>query len=372
MRNRDDPTMNTHHKNIQTEIDAAYLYRQCANHEADIRVAAIFRELADIEDGHAVAMARKDPNFHMPPPSWRARLLNQIGKRFGYHYVTGVLMDLEKNIAGAIVQEKRKLGEPIRGTEDNHVRILQAILSSQDSHGAELITRFEKRHKSVGGNVLRAAVLGGNDGLISNFSLVMGVAGATAGGKETLLAGVAGLLAGAFSMAMGEWISVTSSKELYENQMALEKEELEANPEGEQKELALIYQGKGMSREEAEKLAHQVIQDPEHAHEILIREELGINPEELEGSAWKAAIYSFILFSVGAMFPLFPFIFMTGMQAILWSVGLSIIGLFLIGAGITLFTGKNIWVSGFRQIAFGLCAAGITYVIGHWLGVSIS
>jgi len=224
----------------------------------------------------------------------------------------------------------------------------------------------------VGGNALRAAVLGGNDGLVSNFSLVMGIAGATSGQSEVLLAGLAGLLAGALSMALGEWISVKSSQELYENQMALEMEELETNPEGEEKELALIYITKGIPESQAMQMAKEIMLDKGQAHDLLVREELGINPEEMKGSAMEAAVTSFILFAIGAILPVIPFFFVGGMMAVLFSATLSAIGLFIIGAAITLFTGKNVLFSGFRQVAFGLIAAAITFGIGHFIGISIA
>ena len=199
----------------------------------------------------------------------------------------------------------------------------------------------------------------------------MGVAGATGGKQEILLAGIAGLLAGALSMAMGEYISVKSSQELYENQMNLEMEELENNPEGEEKELALIYITKGKNEEQANKMAKDIISNKEQAHEILVREELGINVEDLKGSPMEAALSSFGMFAIGATIPVIPFFFVQGMAAILLSISFSAIGLFLIGASITLFTGKNVWYSGTRQVMFGLSAAAITYLIGSWIGVKL-
>ena len=211
-----------------------------------------------------------------------------------------------------------------------------------------------------------------SDGLVSNFSLIMGIAGATAGQEGVLLAGLAGLLAGALSMSLGEWISVKSSQELYENQMQIEMEELETNPEGEKKELALIYIAKGIPEEQAHAMAAEIMKDTKLAHEVLVKEELGINAEELKGSAVEAAVYSFIMFAIGAVIPVIPFMFTNGMQAILISVSVSAAGLFLIGAAITLFTGKNVWFSGFRQVVFGLAAAAITFGIGKLIGVSIT
>jgi VIT1/CCC1 family predicted Fe2+/Mn2+ transporter len=197
------------------------------------------------------------------------------------------------------------------------------------------------------------------------------VAGASAAQSEVLLTGLAGLLAGALSMAMGEWISVKSSQELFENQMAIEMEELLHNPEGEERELALIYMTKGIPEEQARKMANEVINNKDHAHEILVKEELGINAEDLKGSAMEAAISSFILFGIGAIIPVIPFFFLQGNLAILISAIASGAGLFLIGAAITLFTGKNVWYSGGRQMLFGLAAAAVTFGIGKLIGVSI-
>ena len=215
-------------------------------------------------------------------------------------------------------------------------------------------------------------MLGGNDGLVSNFSLVMGVAGASPSQEGVLLAGSAGLLAGALSMALGEWISVKSSQELYENQMQLELDELETNPEGEKKEIALIYMAKGIPEEQAHQMAASIMDDPARAHELLVKEELGINAEELKGSALEAALYSFFLFALGAVIPVLPFMFTSGMKALVISVVGSAVGLFLIGAAITLFTGRNVWFSGGRQMLFGLLAAAITFGIGRLIGVAIA
>ncbi len=360
---------------LQTEIDAAFLYDRIAVHETDAQVAKLFREMAAIERGHA------DHAFNdlkkggvlraMPGPSWRARTLDRIGGMMGYDHVIAQLMDVEKGLAKATVVQKQRNGEPITGSEQNHVRILQSLAGNKRGMGGEQLGRIEGRHKSVGGNALRAAVLGANDGLVSNMSLVMGVAGATTGDQGVLLAGLAGLLAGALSMALGEWISVKSSQELFERQMALEMTELQTNPEGERKELALIYMAKGISEAEAERLATELMSDTDKAHAMLVKEELGINAEELHGSAWEAAITSFFLFAIGAILPVLPFFWLGGMQAIAISVGLSAIGLFVIGSAITLFTGRSIWFSGMRQVLFGLAAAAVTFGIGKLIGVNV-
>jgi vacuolar iron transporter family protein len=360
-------------QSIQTEIDSSYLYQKLAEHETDPTIAHVFRQMSGIERGHAEAFARKGnidlKNLMMP--SWRAKTVNFIGKMFGYNYVLGTLMDTEKSISNAIVEQKKKGKKEISGTEGNHVKILRAILEKEPNVTGTQLSKFEKSHRSVGGNAIRAAVLGGNDGLVSNFSLVMGIAGATGGQEGVLLAGLAGLLAGALSMALGEWISVKSSQELYENQMQIEMEELETNPEGERTELALIYMAKGIPEKQANEMATTIMRDKGHAHEVLVKEELGIDAEEIKGSANEAAIYSFILFSLGAIIPVLPFMFTLGTKAIVLSVSASAVGLFLIGASITLFTGKNVWYSGLRQVIFGLAAAAITFGIGKLIGVSI-
>jgi len=361
------------YKNIQTEIDAGYLYAKLAENEGDETIANVFRKMSDIEKGHAEAFARKENvNVDGVFPSWRAKTLNNIGKIFGYSYVLGALMDTEKSISNAMISQKKSKKEELTGSETTHVKILRSILEKEKTVTGAHISKFESRHRSVGGNAIRAAVLGGNDGLISNFSLVMGIAGATTGQQGVLLAGIAGLLAGSLSMALGEWISVKSSQELYENQMQIEMAELESNPEGEMKEIALIYMAKGIPEEQARRMAGEIMQDKSQAYEILVKEELGIDAEELKGSAVEAAMFSFFLFAVGAILPLLPFMFTNGMKAIMISVLLSATGLFLIGATITLFTGKSVWFSGFRQVLFGLIAAAITFGIGKLIGVSIS
>lgn len=361
-------------KNIQTEVDASYLYGVLADAEEDEGVANVFRQMSEIEKSHAIAFLQKNnmKPSEMPKPSRRAKVLHTIGKIFGYDYVLGVLLDTEKSISSAVTRERQKSKSQNSISDTAHVTIVKNILNNNKNVSGANLARFEKRHRSVGGNALRAAVLGGNDGLVSNFSLVMGIAGATSGQSEVLLAGLAGLLAGALSMALGEWISVKSSQELYENQMELEMEELETNPEGEEREIALIYLSKGIPEAQAIEMAKEIMTNKDQAHDLLIKEELGINPEDLKGSAMEAAITSFVLFAIGAIIPVIPFFFLGGMKAVIVSTVLSGIGLFLIGAIITLFTGKSIWFSGFRQVLFGLAAAAITFGIGKIIGVSVA
>lgn len=220
-------------------------------------------------------------------------------------------------------------------------------------------------------NWLRAAVLGANDGLVSSLSLVMGVAGAALDERSILITGIAGLLAGAGSMAMGEWLSVQSSRELYRRQIAVEREEIERTPGEEAEELALIYQAKGLPEPQARALAGRLMAEPATALDTLSREELGIDPRELGGSAVEAAVTSFVLFALGAAVPVLPFGFLAGRAAVVTSVAVSALALFLVGAGITLLTGRSVLFSGTRQLAIGLAAAGLTFAVGRLIGVNL-
>jgi vacuolar iron transporter family protein len=222
-----------------------------------------------------------------------------------------------------------------------------------------------------GGGNLRAAVFGVNDGLISNASLIMGVAGANADSATILLTGAAGLVAGAFSMAAGEYVSVRSQREMYEYQIGLERDELAEYPDEEAHELALIYEARGVARDEALRMAKQIIADPERALDTLAREELGLNPEDL-GSPWGAALSSFVSFGVGGLIPLVPFFLGTGGPRLPAVIAMTAAALFLVGATLSLFTGRSALMSGARMLAIGVSAGGVTYLIGRLLGVSLT
>jgi VIT1/CCC1 family predicted Fe2+/Mn2+ transporter len=230
---------------------------------------------------------------------------------------------------------------------------------------------MEHRHRGVGsGGNLRAAVFGVNDGLISNASLIMGVAGATTDSATILLAGVAGLAAGAFSMAAGEYVSVRSQREMYEYQIGLEREELDHYPEEEAEELALIYEARGLPREESARMAKNLIADPKLALQALAREELGLNPDEL-GSPWGAASFSFASFALGAAIPLAPFLVAGSASALSATIVLTALALFGVGATLSLFTGRSALASGARMLAIGAAAGAVTYLIGKLLGVTL-
>ncbi len=360
--------------NWQDEIDSASIYRALANKEAQASLAEVYRRLAEVEEKHASFWEDRlhAANQPIPPrkPTWRARTLAWLAQRFGASFILPTLANLEAADSGSYDNQAEAKGTAMAAQERSHERILQTITGRSGLSGST-VARLEGRHRAVAGNALRAAVLGANDGLLSNFSLVMGVAGAALDERAILIAGLAGLMAGAGSMALGEWISVQSSRELYHHQIGIEQRELEQIPGEEEEELKLIYQSKGLSEGEAGKLAHDLIADKSTALDTLSREELGIDPEELGGSAWEAGITSFFLFALGAVVPVAPFALFSGTLAVVVSLIASGMALFGIGALITLMTGRSVLYSGGRQLIFGLLAAGLTFGIGRLVGVVV-
>jgi VIT1/CCC1 family predicted Fe2+/Mn2+ transporter len=361
-------------KAFQDERSSAMLYQTLSEIEKDPRIAEVYKRIAQTELDHAAHWQMRSKEEGIPfsefKPAWRTRTLIRLARKFGPGMILPSIQNMEAT--GTNNYATMPGADGMRQQEQSHARLLTQITGAlKGGMAGGVLMQLEGRHRSAGGNALRAAVLGANDGLVSNLSLVMGVAGATLAGKSVLIAGLAGLLAGAISMALGEWLSVQSSRELFTHQIATEKEEIETSPEEEAGELALIYESRGLTKENASLLANQVLSNKETAVDTLAREELGINPEELGGSAWEAAITSFILFAVGAVLPVAPFLFTSGMQAVFISIGLSVIGLFILGAVITLFTGRSILFSGFRMVIFGLIAAAITFGIGRLIGANI-
>jgi VIT1/CCC1 family predicted Fe2+/Mn2+ transporter len=235
-----------------------------------------------------------------------------------------------------------------------------------------VLAQLEGRHRGGGGNALRAAVLGANDGLVSNLSLVMGVAGAATEPRTILLTGIAGLVAGACSMAMGEWLSVSSARELAARQIEIETAELDQAPEEEKQELELIYRAKGLDEASARALAERMFANRGAAVDALVREELGLDPQSLGGSAWAAAGASFLLFALGAVFPVLPFFFSAGPAAVVASLVVSGAALAAIGAGTSLVTGRALAPSVLRQLGIGYAAAALTYGAGWIVGASLA
>ena len=240
----------------------------------------------------------------------------------------------------------------------------------EESAGAPVVAEESWHRAARGGGALRAAVFGVNDGLLSNASLIIGIAGANPDPKVTLLAGVAGLLAGGFSMAAGEYISVRTQRELLEHQLALEREEMREMPEEEVGELALIYRAKGLDAAQAEALARRIVSDPERGLDTLAREELGLDPRGL-ASPTAAAVASFLSFAVGAFLPLLPHLLARGRVALVGTIVAAGAGLLAVGALMSLFTGRGVLWSALRMALLGAAAAGLSYAVGRLLGVSI-
>lgn len=364
-------------ENLADETDAAFLYRVAAELEDDPVIAGVYTRLAATEERHGELWAEKLVEAGMDEPDRRpgrrARILARLARRMGPWVLAQVMAATERADRRMYDNQPEAHGTSLPADERSHAVMLDA-LAKQASGGVRggMLARLESRHRAVGGNALRAAVLGANDGLVSNTSLVMGVAGAAFSASAVLLSGLAGLLAGAISMALGEWLSVQSSRELHQSQIRSEREEILAMPAEEALELALIYEAKGMPADEAKKAAEDVMGDPEAFLETKVREELGIDPEDLGGSAWEAAIASFFLFAIGAIVPVIPFFFWEGAVAVFAALGLAGIGLFLLGATTALFTGTGIARTGLRSLMLGLIAAGVTYGIGAALGVAVN
>ena len=333
------------------EKQSSFLYRVLADCEPAPELKTLFMRLADAAEEQSRTWERlaAERGATLPKgfkPSARARIVAHMLRRLGPERMLSVLAAMK--VRGLSVYTH---GAPM-------------------GHGTPTAGRREFRHRRMSGSgSFRAAVCGINDGLVSNASLILGVAGASLDSKVMLLSGVAGLLAGASSMAAGEYISMKSQREMFEYQIGLEKQELDAYPGEEAEELALIYEARGIPAADAKRLADTLISDPNRALDALAREELGLNPKEL-GSAWSAAAASFLAFAVGAAVPLLPFLWRGG-HSLEISAGITAVSLFVTGAIVSLFTGRAPLWSGLRMVAVGAVAAGVTFGVGRLFGVAL-
>jgi VIT1/CCC1 family predicted Fe2+/Mn2+ transporter/rubrerythrin len=380
--------------NLKLERDAVVLYDALAEIEKDPRRAEAFKRIAGNERRHADIWASKLRELGVAVPAsdgprMRVRFIMLAARLFGTAAVAELVKALEGDEEEAYgAQEASPEVAGIAADEREHAVIWERLKNHQQAGevadptrdgvaiarhagSAAEVGRRETWHRAGGrSGTLRAVIFGVSDGLVSNLSLVMGVAGAAGGNaKFILLAGIAGLLAGAFSMAAGEYISMQSQRELFERQIALERAEMEAMPEEEEAELAASYRAKGFTAEEAARIAHRIFQDPEAALDMLVREELGLDPDEL-GSPWGAAGGSFVAFGVGAAIPVIPYLVGGGAVILLVSLGLSLVALFAVGAAVSLLTGRGFLFSGARQLGIGLAAALVTFAIGSVIGVT--
>ncbi len=339
--------------NWNEEKCSAYLYKIVSAAEKDKKFKQLFLDLSVMADNQAAIWASQLAKKNIPVPTvyvpdWRTRIIAILIKCMGPRRLRVILAATK--VRGMSIYRDGNIGH----------------------YFPKVFGELEYQHRRIknSGNI-RAAVFGVNDGLLSNASLILGVAGANVDAKFILLSGIAGLLAGACSMGSGEYVSVRSQREMLEYQLELEKHELDTYPEEEAAELAIIYQARGIPKEEAVNISNLLIKNPEKALETLAREELGINPEEL-GSPWGAAISSFVSFAFGALVPLLPFILSNNPQNLLISIILTALALFSVGATLSLFTQRNAMLSGLRMLLIGITAGSFTYFIGGFFGVTHS
>lgn len=352
---------------VRVERDAAVMYRGLAGLSRGTRRAA-FLELADIEDKHVSfwedkirAGGQEPPAAGQFKPSERTTGLLHTARQYSVDMVLPII-EMDERDGMADYADDPDAPEFMIREEEEHARVLGQMLVTDSEEG-------EGWHRNNKSGSLRAAIFGVNDGLISNTALVMGFAGATAGRETVLFAGVAGLLAGAFSMAAGEFISMSNQRESFEREIELEALEIELMPEEEQRELELIYIAKGVDPEDAKRLAEQVMKDKDVALDTMVREELGLDPDEL-GSPWGAASSSFIAFAIGAVLVVLPYIFVGGTVALITGVSIALLALIVVGGGMAKLNGRPMLPSILRQVAVGVVAAGATFFFGAMIGLS--
>jgi VIT1/CCC1 family predicted Fe2+/Mn2+ transporter len=358
---------------LAAERQSAALYRGLAAGAQGER-REVFEQLAAIEDRHAAHWASKltEIGESVPDPrrpDLRTRVLGWVARHFSVDAVLPLVERAEHADAG--MYDGDPDATPAMAVDErSHARVLTRLRgpAEDDPRG---IAKRERWHRGDRSGALRAAVFGVNDGLVSNTSLVMGFAGSGAAGGTILFAGLAGLLAGAFSMAAGEYISMRSQREAYEREISVEAEELRDDPEAEAEELALIYRAKGLDAEDAEKVAKTIMKDSEIALDTMAREELGLDPDEL-GSPWSAALSSLLAFAVGAVVVVLPYLFGSGVAALVTAVGLAGLALFGVGAALGLINGKGSLRAGLRQLLVGGVAALLVFGIGHLIGGGIA
>ncbi|HEX4403258.1 MAG TPA: VIT1/CCC1 transporter family protein [Polyangia bacterium] len=339
-------------KSWTQEMESAHLYRELSRAEPLPERRALFERLAKEAESQAGIWATAAARAAEPlptrfVPSVRTRVVAALARSLGAERVLHVLAAMK--VRGLSVYGSTAKGHPLPASAEE----------------------IGKRHRGAAGGNLRAAVFGVNDGLVSNASLILGVAGATGvAGHAVLISGAAGLLAGAFSMAAGEFVSVSSQREMLDRQVEAEREELAQYPEAEAAELSLIYQARGLPREDADRMAERIVANPAYALDALVREELGVDPATL-GSPWGAAGSSFVSFATGAFVPLVPFLVTHSSRALPASLVVTAVALFGVGATMSLFSGRSALHGGLRMLLIGTAAAGGTFLIGHLLGVAV-
>ena len=369
-----EPRIDLWLQNLLDERDGAALYEGLAELDKDPERARSFRELAEGERRHADVWRRKieRAGAALPSerPSSRVRALLWLAKRLGTEAVLPLVMEGEADDADKYAKQRDGEAQAMVEEENEHRRVLVGLGGGAPEEARGAIAVRERWHKGGGraGN-LRAAIFGMNDGLVSNLLLVLGVAGAGAPSGTLLLTGSIGLLAGASSMAAGEYDSVATQRDLLAKQIEMERREIAEAPEEEAAELALLFRQKGLSTEQATRTAAEILKHPESALDTLVREELGLDPDDL-GSPWGAALSSFGMFSVGAAVPLLPFFVLSGTPALLASSALAVAVLFSVGGALGFLSGTSIPLALARK--GGVLAVGaLTYLAGKLVGAAV-
>jgi len=367
---------------LEAERKASMLYRSLAQTTSGERREALL-ELADIEDQHAAHWIDKCNEYGVavpPAPTSLdpddASLVNRA-RSLGLTSVLDVLEENEGADAGMYDAEPEAL-PTMPSDEREHAEVFRSLKESSSEqpfpHRTMSPGEGEPWHKLDKSGSVRAAVFGVSDGLVSNTALVMGFAGASVAGaipnSTVLFAGLAGLLAGAFSMAAGEYVSMASQRDLFKREIDMEAQELKEKPEEEQRELELIYRAKGLPKEEAERVAARIMSNPETALQTLAKEELGLDPDDL-GSAWKAALSSFIAFAIGAVVVVIPYSFLSGTTALITAITMAVLALIVVGGIVGRLSGRGVVFSAGRQLLWGVGAAGVTYLVGSLVGINV-
>jgi vacuolar iron transporter family protein len=370
----DAPKITLWLENLRDERDGVALYRGLAQAEKDGARARVFTALAEAEERHASIWQRKLERAGVAMPSDRAsarvRLMLWMARRFGTQSVLPLVVLGESSDVAKYARQDGHESAALVVEEQAHGATLRRLSGAKPYTPAALIGQREHWHRVGRGGTLRAGVFGANDGLISNLSLVLGVAAAGAQRGALLVTGLAGLFAGALSMAVGEYVSVASQRDLLRRQIALEARELAEAPEEEEAELAQLLRDKGLSPAQAEQTAHQIMQNPESALDTLVREELGLDPDDL-GSPARVALSSFLTFAAGATVPLLPLVFLTGRAAAIGAAVLGAVVLGAVGGLLGFLSGTNPARAAARMIVLAALAAGVTVAVGRLVGHSI-
>jgi VIT1/CCC1 family predicted Fe2+/Mn2+ transporter len=360
-------------ENLRDERDGVALYRGLAEVEKDTARAREFEALAQAEQRHEAIWLRKLQKAGVALPesgaSPRIRMLLWIARRFGTQSVLPmVLMNESSDIAKYVKQGRETAALAVE--EQEHGETLRRMSGAPPNTPQARIAEREHWHRRGRGGALRAGVFGANDGLVSNLSLLLGVAAAGAERDTLLVTGLAGLFAGALSMAVGEYSSVASQRDLLRRQIVLESRELAEAPEEEEAELAQLLREKGLSRGQADETARQIMQNPASALDTLVREELGLDPGDL-GSPIRAALSSFLTFATGAVVPLLPMLFLPRPVAPYAAAGLGALLLGGVGALLGFLSGGNPWRAALRMVLLAALAAAVTVGVGRLVGASL-